>query len=484
MPENTAELSMSREALVAMAAKLVLAATGFLGVIIFSRVLGVSGVGKYYALLAGANLVAQISSGTNGAIKKRVSEVDTPVEEYFGLGLAFNLGFAALVAAVVFLGYPVLEPYLGPVAFGIGFVAVVGSLGLFALVNRVYAGIGHPGASFWTDTVRSVLTLAGQVTLLWLGWHVLGLLIGFVLGTAITAVVVYLIIRIRPAIPSRKTMSRTYEFARWNVPNGLLQNTYSRLDVLLLYAIVGSTAVGLYEPALRLTIPATFISASIGDSLIVKASGLHSLDRDVVDDLKNAVSYTCLLSIPIFFGVAVLAEDLMTIVYGPEFSEGAWALVGLAAFQLFNTFRQPFAMVINGIDRPDLQFRVKLAVVVIHAPLAILLGLEFGLLGVIAATIFTEIVRVGLYLIAGYYLFDEVVVTRQISLQLFSGIVMFLAVLGLAEVVAITDWYHLLSVVGVGAGVYFGTLSIVSAHFRSTLDHALSGIVPERRQYW
>ncbi|QZP37515.1 oligosaccharide flippase family protein [Halobaculum magnesiiphilum] len=484
MSDSTADLSMSREALIAIIAKFALAATGFLGVVIFSRVLGVNGVGRYYTLLAAANLVAQISSGVNGAIKKRVSEVETPVSEYFGLGVVFNSAFVAVLAVLLVLTYPLLQSYVGPFAFGIGFIGVVASLSYFALVNRVYAGIGNTGASFWTDTLRSLLTLAAQVVLLWLGWHVLGLLIGFVAATAATAVVVYLLLRLRPAIPSRETVSRTYEFARWNVPNGLLQNMYSRLDVLLLYAIVGSSAVGLYEPALRLTIPATFISASIGDSLVVKASGLHSIDRDVVDDLKNAVSYTCLLSIPIFFGVVAMPAELMTVVYGPDFAAGAAALVGLAAFQLFNTLRQPFAMVINGIDRPDLQFRVKFLVLVIHAPLAVGLGLEYGLLGVIAATVATEIVRVCLYLYAARKLFEEIVLTWQLGKQLLSGVVMFVVVAWLVDAVGVTGWVSLIGVVGVGAAVYFAALGIISAHFRSTLGHAFTNAVPEERQFW
>lgn len=473
MPKNTAELSMNREALIGILAKFVLAVTGFAGVVIFARVLGVDGIGKYYALLAAANLAAQIPSGFNGAIKKRVSEVDTPVREYFSLGMLFNGGFTLLLAVGVLVAYPVLEPYLGPLVFGGAMVAATTSLGFFALVNRVYSGTGHPGASFWTDTIRSVLTLGGQVAMLLLGWSVLGLLVGFIAGTVVTTVLVYLIIRVRPTVPSPKTVRRTYEFARWNVPNGLLQNMYSRLDVLLLYAIVGSTSVGLYEPALRLTIPATFVAASIGDTLIVKASGLHSLDQEVISEVKNAVSYTSLLALPIFFGALAMPVELMTVAYGPAFADGAWALVGLALFQVFNTFCDPFADVINGIDRPDVQFRVKFVILLVHAPLAVLLGLEYGLLGVIVATIVSEVVRAGLYLTAGHVLFGEVILTRPLGEQVVSGVVMFGAVSWLSGVVSITGWLSLLAVVGAGAIVYFSVLFAVSSHFRRTLERTV-----------
>jgi O-antigen/teichoic acid export membrane protein len=359
-------------------------------------------------------------------------------------------------------------------------VSVVASLSIFSLVNRVYAGIGNPGASFWTDTVRSVLTLGAQVALLVLGWNVLGLLFGLSVGTFLTAIGVYALFRIRPLRPSRRVIERTYKFARWNIPNALLENTYSRLDVLLLYTIVGSTAVGLYEPALRLTMPATFLAASIGDTLLVKSSGLNSLDRDVLSDLRNAVSYVNLISIPIFFGALALSEPLMRVVYGPDFVGGAQALVGLAAFQLFNSFKNPFASVVDGIDRPKINFRVKLGIVLIHAPLAVFLRLEYGLMGVITATIISEAVRVVLYLFVAYTLFGEVPVTRQVAKQFGSGVVMFVVVSLVARRVLVSGWVELLLIVGAGAGVYFATLAVVSSHFRQTAKNAVLSVLPGR----
>jgi O-antigen/teichoic acid export membrane protein len=471
---------MSRETVIAIGAKFVLAATGFLGVVIFSRVLGVSGVGKYYALLAGAKLATQVPSAVSGAIKKRVSEFDTNVAGYFGLGIVFHTLFALLLGVTLLVAHPYLRSYIGPRVFGLGLVIVVASLSMFSLVNRIYGGIGNPGASFWTDTVRSVLTLGAQVALLLLGWNVLGLLFGLSLGTILTAIGVYALIRIRPSRPSQDVMRRTYEFARWNIPNALLENTYSRLDVLLLYAIVGSTAVGLYEPALRLTMPATFLAASIGDTLLVKSSGLNSLDRNVLSDLRNSVSYVSLISIPLFFGALALSESLMRIVYGPDFVAGAQALVGLAAFQLFNSFKNPFSSVIDGIDRPKINFRVKLGIVLIHAPLAILLGLEYGLMGVIAATIISEAIRVILYLFTAYSLFGEVPVTWPVAKQFVSGLIMFGVVSLVNRRIPATDWVGLLLIVTFGAVIYFLTLTAVSPHFRQTGEAAFRNVVPNK----
>ena len=473
---DTANLSLGRETAVALIAKFVLAATGFAGVIVFARVLGVEGVGKYYFLLAAAKLGVQVSGGVSNAIKKRVSEVGVDPSEFFGLGLLVHTGLTGVALVVAVVAYPFLQEQIGPFAFALGVVAIVGALGLFSLSNRLYAGIGYPGASFWTDTVRSVVTLIAQVALLVVGWRVLGLMAGLVVATLLTTAGVVVLAKVRPRFPTRETAERVWTFARWSVPNSLLQNTYMRLDVLVLGVIVGNAAVGLYEPALRLTVPAAFIAASIGDSLTVKASGLSSLDREVADDLRNALSYACLFAIPIFFGALAIPRALMGVAYGPEYRAGWAALIGLALFQLFNTYRLPFDKVVSGMNRPDLRFRVSAFTLVINVPLAVALGLKYGLLGVIGATIVSEAVRVGTYLAVAHRLFDQVMLPRPLFEQFGAGAVMFGLVSALSETVAITGWVTLVGVIGAGAVTYFGVLVAISPHFRLTVRSVLDDL--------
>jgi len=474
--ENTTDLSIGRQTAIALGAKFLLAATGFAGVVAFARVLGASGLGKYYFLLAIAKLAVQIPGGVSNAVKKRVSEVDVDPSEFFGLGLVVTIAFTGVFLVVLLVSYPLLREQIGPFVFGLGLVAIVGSLGLFSLVNRMYSGIGHPGASFWTDTIRSVLTLAFQVALLVAGLNVLGLMTGLVAATLLTTAGVVVLANVRPSVPTRETARRVWSFARWSVPNSLTQNTYMRLDVLLLGAIVSNAAVGYYEPAMRLTVPAALIAGSIGDTLTVKASGLSSLDRSVVDDLRNSLSYTCLFAIPIFFGALAIPEPLMVVVFGPEYRPGWIALVGLALFQLFNTYRIPFSHVVDGMNRPDIRFRVSVFTLAINLPLAVLLGLEYGLGGVVAATIIAEALRVAAYLVVAYRLFDQLLLPRPVFEQFGAGAVMFVVVYALSGAISITGVLSLIAVVGVGAVIYFAVLLVVSSNFRLTIASVLADL--------
>ena len=479
MSANTSNLSLGRETLIAIIAKFALAVTGFAGIIIFARVLGPNRLGTYYFLLTLGQYGMQFTNGVGDAIRKRVSEVGVEPGEFFGVGLAVHAAFSIVVLALLVTLYPFVNSHFGSFQLALGVVAILGVLGAFTIVNQLYAGVGNPGASFWTDSVRSVLTLALQLLFLWLGWQVLGLMAGFILATGISAIGVAILVRVRPRLPTRATVKRTVDFARWSVPNSLMHNLYSRLDVLILATIVGHSAVGLYEPALRLTLPAYFMATSIGNALVVKASGLNSLQRDVQADLSNAISYTSLLAIPIFFGALAIPTELMVTVYGPEYRDGWTVLVGLALFQVLNTYHVPFDKVINGIDRPELQFKVSIFSVAINVPLAIILGLNYGLVGVVIATILTEVTRIVAYQFLMYSLFETVFVTKPLLKQFFGGIVMFVVVYGISEnVVSISSWKQLALVVGLGALTYFVTLLAISPHFRLTIRNVFGDVRP------
>jgi len=164
---DTTSLSVGREALYSLVSKLVMALVGFGGTIVFARLLGPSGLGVYRTALAVAFVATQVSGGVGSAIQKRVSEVDTDPQEFFGAGLVIHLGITVVVLVGLVLLIDPAATYFGSIEVAFGAVAVVATLGLFNVVNRMYAGIGYPARSSWMDTIRSVVTLGFQLLFLW-----------------------------------------------------------------------------------------------------------------------------------------------------------------------------------------------------------------------------------------------------------------------------------------------------------------------------
>lgn len=470
---DTTSLSVGREALYSLISNLVMAVIGFGGTVVFARFLGPSGLGVYRTALAVAFVCTQISGGVGSAVQKRVSEVGIDPSTFLGAGLVIH---TALTVGVFLALVVLIKPattYFGSLPVAFGAVAVVATLGLFNVFNRVYAGIGYPARSSWMDTVRSVVTLLLQLLFLWVGFEAFGLLTGLAIGTLFTALLSAAAAGIRPSIPDRATFEQVYDFARWSVPNGLLKNLYSSADVMIITAVVGSAATGLYTVSLQLVMPAVMLASSIGGALTIKSSGRSSAGKPVDQDLLNAVSYTGLFAVPMFFGALAMPRVIPRTLFGPEYAAAGGALIGMALFQIGNVYAKPFETTFQGIDRPGVVFRVNALILCVHLPLAVALGYTYGLLGVVAATVIAEGVRIPTYWWLARKEFGRLTPPRPIAEQFASAAVMFLALKAALTTVSVTGWPVLVALVGGGAAVYFGVLFLISPHFRLTVGNTL-----------
>lgn len=504
--DTTATLDMGQEALTSLVAKLTMAGVGFGGVLIFARELGVERFGGYYFSLAVALTLVRISAGVGKTLKKRVSEVDTAPETFLGVGLGFHAVYfltvcvgtvvagavweqvtATLVALSVWLNaavslVPVFDPPTVSPLVAAGVLAVFGTTGLFQVLNRFYAGIGYPGRSFWVDTLRSVLTLAFQLTfLLVFDLGGVGLLAGLALATLLSAVVVAVDAAVVPRLPDRETLSSVWTFARYAVPTAVVTDFYKRVDVFLIGLFAGTGAVGFYEAAIRLVRPADQVAASLSNPLQVKASGRSSLGRDVRADLSNAFTYTGLFGIPMFFGAAAMPNALMRTFFGVDFEGGGAALVGVAAFFVFHIYQLPLVAAIEGTDRPRIVYRVKRAALAVHLLIAVPAALVYGLLGVIGATLLVEVGMFCTYQLICRDAFGGVVLPRPIASQLAAGAVMFGAVAWVKTQLSLASWPAVVGLVGLGAVVYFAVLTLVSGHFRLTAANVLGPVLQRVR---
>lgn len=473
---NTAELDVGREVLTSLVAKLTMSVFGFVGVIVFAHVLGPAGVGRYYIAYTIGLMLVRVSAGVGQAVKKRVSEVDEDPEEYLGVGLLFHGAFLGVGGVIIWLVYS----FTGLISQGdvaVGVFAVFATEGLFQIYNRFYQGLGHPGESFWIDTVRSVLTTTIQFALLFAGLKAFGLLMGIAIATAICVLILVVRAEVRPGLPTRRSADRAADFARWSVPSAIVSNAYSRLDVLVLGWLVGDAAAGFYETALRLVIPATQVAGSISTSVNVKASGKSSLGESVLADVSNAISYTGLFAIPIFFGALAMSRPLMQTVFSESFAAGAPALVGVALFTAVNVFNQPLIAVIEGTDRPHAAFRVQVAALVFNVPLAIYFTNQFGLIGVVLATLLAELFMFACYEYDVSETLGKFVLPRPVFEQIASGAVMCAFIVLLREVISLKEWPAVAGTVVVGAAVYFATVTLISSHFRITVRNVLGPFV-------
>ncbi|KPN30678.1 archaeal glycosylation protein R [Halolamina pelagica] len=265
-----------------------------------------------------------------------------------------------------------------------------------------------------------------------------------------------------------------FTFARYSVPTAVVEDFYKRVDVILIRLFAGESAVGFYETALRIVTPAQQLSGSISNALGVKVSGLTSIGQEIRSDIVNAVIYTGLLAIPMFFGALAMPAALMQTFFGSEFAGGATALIGIALFFVFYIYQDPFATALEGSDRPQIVFRLRLFALVVHLPLALLLGNYWdGLLGVIGATLAVEVVLLAIYQAVSHRELGGIIFPKPVVAQLGSAVVMYGLIMLIKPMVPLVSWVPVIALIVFGAGAYFLSLVVMSSHFRLTLNNVL-----------
>lgn len=468
---DSGEMDLGIEVTKGMLAKFALGAIGFLGTVLFARILGPTSFGGFYLLLSIVRMVDRPVNGFGNAVKKRFSEVSFDRREAAGGQVLFTVGVMALSGVGALVLREQLASYTGVENAAFLFVVLFFSLTFFYPYQQMLAATGRIGVQMWNDALRSLLTFLFQLGLLLSGLGAAGMAYGLSAATLAVMPVTHYFLRIVPAMPSRESLSSIWDYGKFSIVDSFIGRAYDRFDVFLIGFVLTPAVVGYYEVALKLTIPATFIMAAASSGIMVKVSNLHSRDEEFTGEIANALSYSSFIAIPIFFGALALPHALVETAYGQEYSRAAFLLVGLAAYRVIQTQTRIFGRTIAGIDRPDVTTLINGVTLVFNVALGYALVFRYDAVGVVAATVVAEALRYGLSV---YFVRTRLpsapTLTRFTLQQLVAGVVMYAAVAGLNTQFAASSWTTLGLVVGTGGVVYFVVLSAVSEQFRGIVS--------------
>ncbi|MFD1633873.1 oligosaccharide flippase family protein [Haloplanus ruber] len=466
---DASEMNLGWESVKGIAGKFGQAATGFVGILIFTRIVGKSDFGGFYLLLSLVMIADRPIRGLGQAVAKRWSEDGAPKREILGTVLVVNV-CASLVAGVgAFLARDILVSYTSLEGSPLLFAALFGSIAFFFPFQQMMGAEGWPAKQTWNDTLRSFLTLPLQLVLVVSGLGALGMGYGLVAATLLVVPVAIYFVRVHPSLPSRETVRSLWDYARYSTPAAIVGKAYDRIDVLLLGFLVGTTSVANYEVALRLTVPALFVSGVLSSALMPKISNTISKGGEFVDDITNSVSYVSILAVPIFFGALAIPRPLVVTAFEPQYADAAPYLIGLALYQLISTQTVIYSQTLSGMDLPDIQFKIRAITLTFNVIIGVTLALTVGPLGIVIATVLAESLKYGLSVRQVLNQVDGVeVIPKPLILQIISGTMMFLIVNFLQARLTIQSWVTLGFTVGVGAIVYAACLFAISPQVRFT----------------
>lgn len=464
------------EVSIGVVAQFVMALIGFAGTIIFANILGPAQFGGFYLLLSLLKIADRPIDGWANAAKKRFSESESSKDEILGAQWLVSSGAVLLGIVLIFLFRSVLESYTGLVRVTSSAILLFGTVVFFFPFQRILSSTGQEGLVRWIDTGRSVLTLPLQLAFVFAGFGAAGMAYGLASATLLSIPITLYFISRRPVLPSFTTIRSLWRYARYSIPNIVIGKAYDRYDILLIGFLLSPSIAGEYEVAYKLTVPGTFVASVAGAGLMARISNLRSKEKSVSMDISNTIAFASIVSLPLLFGAAAIPQKLVVTAYGPEYAGATILLVGLALFQFI--YSQSFVLqrTIAGLDRPDVNFRISATTLGLNVVLGYGLALQFGAIGVVAATVVSELLRyVASAIIVRRALPGVDLFPRPLLYQVVASAVMFVIVTTLHAQIPVNSWVRLLVIVGIGAIVYATLLVAVSSQVR----HTIISILPE-----
>lgn len=462
-------------------AKVVQAALGFAGTVIFARVLGPASFGGFYLLLSLTQLPTQLVMGVSKAVQKRYAEAGAPRRELLGI-LFGSIGLALIAAAAgAFIFRDFLVSYTGLASAPWLFVLLFTAVANFPMYQNLLPSIGRLSAQTWIDTLRSFVTFPLQLLFVLAGYGAAGMAYGLSLGTFLLVPVTHYYLQTLPAVPTRATIRSVWSFARYSAPSNIFGTAYDRFDVLLLGFLATPAVAGNYEIAYKLTVPATFIAGLSGSGLMATLSDLDSRGEAFQTEISNTLAFSSLFAVPLFFGALAISRVTVVTIYSSEYRAAATLLIGIALYRLINTQANVLTDIVSGLDMPELQLRASAVTLAVNIPLGVFLYTQIGAVGVVVATVLAEFLR---YLIMLWYVKQQTqarLVPRALLEQLAVGAVMALAVESTQQFITVQSWIDFGLLIGVGGLVYFGLLVVVSSHFRVTVEGVWQDLRSELR---
>jgi O-antigen/teichoic acid export membrane protein len=177
----------------------------------------------------------------------------------------------------------------------------------------------------------------------------------------------------------------------------LLTTLYTRLGIILLTALGGQAATGVYAAAERLVVAAAMLHVMFSMALLPILTQLWGSDRNRFQELAQRAGRGILLvTLPATTMLALFAKDIVDVLYADEFDHAALVLAAISWVLVIRGVSQLLSTTATATEHQPILVRSRLLGIVILTAASFVLIPTYGALGLVAATLAGEALAVAL----------------------------------------------------------------------------------------
>lgn len=341
----------------------------------------VAGTFLFISILVG--LLMRPIGGVSQALHKIGSENGESVNSYFSITLYSTILYILLFSVVLFILSDLVASYsIYESELYIYMIAISVRSAIAFISDSVLSASGYPGYVTWLNGTVDFVRISALVLLSSSITSVSDLILVSA-GIKIILLVPFLLyLGKMPCIPDKREVSRIWSYARWSVPDQIVDKLSYNMPVYVLGFVSTPAAVGVYEAADRFADFGATVSWNLSSPLLTKVSGVWSVNKESAHEYLDSavtggtgftfvvfgyiITMTDILSKIAFSGQEYIFSTTIIIVGGVNILRGIWTLLSHA---------------LEGINRPSASLATKLFGLIISVPVTIYLGSTIGAIG-------------------------------------------------------------------------------------------------------
>ncbi len=252
---------------------------------------------------------------------------------------------------------------------------------------------------------------------------------------------------------------------------GIFNRIYTHIDMILLSKLAGDAYVGWYGVANKFVFAMQFIPSAFVASIYPAMSNYFEHSRGkLIKTFERSITYLMIISVPICFGAISLSREIITTLYGPEFTNSILPLNLLSVSLIFVFLYFPVGSLLNASNRQKRNTMNMGIAMLINVILNLVLIPKYNLAGAATASIISQ----GLMLFLGMYYVNQIIKYNKKLLfikfikNIISAMLMFVFVLFLKEYI---NWILIIPM----AGLFYGAvLFLIGGYSKEDIYQILS----------
>ncbi|MES9969185.1 MAG: lipopolysaccharide biosynthesis protein [Candidatus Thiodiazotropha sp.] len=235
----------------------------------------------------------------------------------------------------------------------------------------------------YLEQIHTLTNFILVVVLAYIYRDIWSVVLAHVASTLLYVIMTYIIIPGKPNFAFNKKIAwELFHYGKFITGLTIVVFITTQIDNAVIGKILGMEVLGFYALAYTLAnLPATHMSKILSKILFPAYSKLQNDLPALQSALTKAIKFISLTTIPASFLFIILADELITVLYGDKWQPAADSLRILAIFGMLRAISSLNGYMYNAIGKPHIPFYFNLGKLIVIAIIIVPLTLEYGIEG-------------------------------------------------------------------------------------------------------